>query len=87
MCAYRRVYGVDAEIAAAVSRSDQVKAFAKKHEIAQSYREFRALVADSAIDVVDICTPPALHAQGVRNLIETYTNSGSLFAISRRTIR
>ena len=82
MCAYRRVYGVDAEIAAAVSRSDQVKAFAKKHEIAQSYREFRALVADSAIDVVDICTPPALHAQGVRSL-----NSGSLFAISRRTIR
>ena len=82
MSAYRRVYGVDAEIAAAVSRSDQVEAFAKKHEITQSYRKFRALVADSAIDVVDICTPPALHAQGVRNL-----NSGSLFAISRRTIR
>jgi predicted dehydrogenase len=63
MCAYKRVYGVNAEVAAAVSRSDQVEAFAKKHQIAQTYRDYRALLADAAIDVVDICTPPALHAQ------------------------
>ena len=31
MYAYKRVYGVDAEVVAAVSRSDQVEAFAKKH--------------------------------------------------------
>ena len=63
MYAYKRVYGVDAEVVAAVSRSDQVEAFAKKHQIAQTYRDYRALLADPAIDVVDICTPPALHAQ------------------------
>ena len=36
MYAYKRVYGVDAEVAAVVSRSDQVEAFAKKHKIAQT---------------------------------------------------
>ena len=39
MYAYKRVYGVDAEVVAAVSRSDQVEAFAKKHQIAQTYRD------------------------------------------------
>jgi predicted dehydrogenase len=63
MCAYRRVYGVDARVVAAVSRSDQVEAFAEKHKIAHTYREYHALLADPTIDVVDICTPPALHAQ------------------------
>jgi hypothetical protein len=63
MYAYKRVYGVDAEVVAAVSRSDQVEAFAKKHQIARTSRDYRALLADPAINVVDICTPPALHAQ------------------------
>ena len=63
MYAYKRVYGVGAEVVAAVSRSDQVEAFAKKHQIARTSRDCRALLADPAIDVVDICTPPALHAQ------------------------
>jgi len=63
MYAYKRVYGVGAEVVAAVSRSDQVETFAQKHKIAQNYRDYRALLADPAIDVVDICTPPALHAQ------------------------
>ena len=69
MYAYKRVYGVDAEVAAAVSRSDQVEAFAKKHKIVQTYRDYRALLADPAIDVVDICTPPALHAQMILDAV------------------
>jgi predicted dehydrogenase len=63
MYAYQRVYGVDAEVVAVVARSDQVEAFAKKHQIAQTYRDYRALLADPAIDVIDICTPPSLHVQ------------------------
>jgi predicted dehydrogenase len=63
MYAYRRVYGIDAEVAAVVSRGDHVAHFAKKHGIAQTHRDYRALLADPAIDVVDICTPPASHAQ------------------------
>jgi predicted dehydrogenase len=69
MYAYKRVYGVGAEVVAAVSRSDQVEAFAKKHQIAQTYRDHRALLADPAIDVVDICTPPALHAQMILDAV------------------
>ena len=69
MHAYKRVYGVGAEVAAAVSRSDQVEAFAKKHKIMQTYRDYRALLADPAIDVVDICTPPALHAQMILDAV------------------
>ena len=53
MYAYKRVYGVNAEVAAAVSRSDQVEDFARKHQIAQTYRDYRALLADPAIDVVE----------------------------------
>jgi predicted dehydrogenase len=63
MYAYKRVYGVNAEVAAVVSRGDQVEHFAKKHGIAQTHRDYRALLADPSIDVVDICTPPALHAE------------------------
>jgi predicted dehydrogenase len=63
MYAFKRVYGVDAEVAAVVSRGDRVVDFAKKHGVAQTHRDYRALLADPAIDVVDICTPPALHAQ------------------------
>jgi predicted dehydrogenase len=63
MYSYKRVYGVNAEVAAVVSRGDQVEHFAKKHDIAQTYRDYRALLADKSIDVVDICTPPALHAE------------------------
>jgi predicted dehydrogenase len=63
MYAYKRVYGVNAEVAAVVSRGDHVEDFAKKHHIAQTHRDYRALLADPSIDVVDICTPPALHGE------------------------
>ena len=63
MYAYKRVHGVDVAVAAVVSRGDHVEGFARKHGIAQTHRDYRALLADPAIDVVDICTPPALHAE------------------------
>jgi predicted dehydrogenase len=62
MYAYKRVYGVDAEVVAVVSRGDHVVEFAKKHGIPTTYRDYKALLADKTVDVVDICTPPALHA-------------------------
>jgi predicted dehydrogenase len=62
MYAYKRVYGVDAEIKAVAARGDHVVDFAKKHRIATTYRNFRDLIADREIDVIDICTPPMLHA-------------------------
>jgi predicted dehydrogenase len=62
MYAYKRVYGVDAQVTAVAARGDHVIAFARKHGIPTTYRSFDDLVADRDIDVVDICTPPMLHA-------------------------
>jgi predicted dehydrogenase len=62
MYAYKRVYGLEAEVRAVAARGDQVVAFSKKHGIATTYRSFAELIADKSIDVVDICTPPNLHA-------------------------
>ena len=61
MQAYRRVYGVNVEVAAVCARGDHVVDFAKRHRIAATHRDYRALIADKTIDVIDICTPPALH--------------------------
>jgi predicted dehydrogenase len=62
MYAYRRVYGVDAEVTAVAARGDHVVDFARKHRIGTTYRDFQSLLAEEDIDVVDICTPPNLHA-------------------------
>src|SRR5262249_36656704 len=62
MYAYRRVYGVDVEVRAVAARGDQVIEFAQKHQIPNVYRSFGDLIADRDLDVIDICTPPNLHA-------------------------
>jgi len=62
MYAYKRVYGVDAEVKAVAARGDHVTDFAKQHRVATTYRTFRDLIADRDIDVIDVCTPPMLHA-------------------------
>ena len=62
MHAYRRVYGVNVEVRAVAARGDHVVEFARRHGIATVYRSFGDLVADADIDVIDICTPPNLHA-------------------------
>jgi len=43
------------------SRGDPVVDFAARHRIPAVHRDYRALLAERDIDVVDICTPPALH--------------------------
>jgi len=62
MHAYKRVYGIDATVKAVAARGDHVVEFAKKHQIGQTYRNLDDLLADRDIDVIDICTPPNLHA-------------------------
>ena len=63
MHAYRRVFGVEVQVRAAVSRGDSAVAFAQRHGIPRTHRSWRALLDDPEIDVIDICTPPALHAE------------------------
>jgi predicted dehydrogenase len=62
MYAFRRVYGVDVEVSAVAARGEQVVEFARRHQIPTAYRSFSDLIADREIDVIDICTPPNLHA-------------------------
>ena len=70
MYAYKRVHGVDGEVIAVAARGEHVRDFAKKHGIPGTHRDFQQLLKVNDIDVIDICTPPALHAemivQGVR---------------------
>jgi predicted dehydrogenase len=65
MRAYRRVFGIDVQVRAVVSLDDGVADFARRNGIADSGRDWRSLLNDPQIDVVDICTPPALHAEMV----------------------
>ena len=65
MHAYRRVYGVDAQVRAVCSRGDHVLDFARRFAIPDTCRAWRDLLADPAIDVIDLCTPPATHAEMV----------------------
>jgi predicted dehydrogenase len=62
MYSYKRVYGVDAQVVAVAARGDHVVDFARKHGIGRTHRSFGELIADRDIDVIDICTPPNLHA-------------------------
>ena len=62
MHAYRRVYGVDVEVRAVAARGDHVVDFARRHHIPNACRSFGELIADRDLDVIDICTPPNLHA-------------------------
>jgi len=70
MHSYRRVYGVNAVVEAVVSRGDHVTDFARRHHIPKVYRDFRDLLKDKDIDVVDICTPAVVHAPMIVEAME-----------------
>jgi predicted dehydrogenase len=74
MYAYKRVYGVDAAVKAVAARGDHVVDFAKRHQIPTTYRSFRELIVDPKIDVVDICTPPNLHASMIVEAMQAGKN-------------
>jgi predicted dehydrogenase len=65
MHAYRRVYGINVDVRTVVSLDADVADFARRFGIANTGSDWRGLLNDPDIDVVDICTPPALHAEMV----------------------
>src|SRR5215469_12569795 len=71
MHAYRRVYGVDVEVKTVAARGDHVVDFARHHHIPNTCRSFRELIADRELDVIDICTPPNLHASMIVEAMES----------------
>src|SRR5246127_3231521 len=71
MYAFRRVYGVEFEVGGVAARGERVVEFARRHQIPTAYRGFAELIADREIDVVDICTPPNLHASMIVEAMES----------------
>jgi len=70
MHAYRRVYGIDVDVKAVAARGDRVLDFAARHQVPTVYCSFRDLITDRELDVIDICTPPNLHASMIVEAME-----------------
>lgn len=56
----------DAKIIAVVDRTDSRRKAAAETTRAQTFRDLEDLAANTEIDFVDICTPPAFHADPIR---------------------
>lgn len=62
--ALHKVYGINVTIrAVAGNNKERAEAFAKKHHIPIVYSNYRELLEDKEIDVVDLCVPNVMHAQ------------------------
>jgi len=59
--AYQYVHGVQVWIKAVASTSKDVNEFAREFNIPDVYTDYRQLLADPEIDVVDIVLPPVMH--------------------------
>ena len=59
---WRRVHGVDVELAGVASRSlDRAAFYAKRWEVGQVFETPEALLADRGVDLVDLCVPNHAH--------------------------
>lgn len=59
---YAAVSGYDAEIVAVAARTeDRMNAYAAKHNIAQTFTDYEALLKLPEVDVVDLCVPNHMH--------------------------
>ncbi len=61
--AYRHVRGVDVELVSVTSaRRERAELFAREFSIGQAVADFRAVLEDRAMELVDLCVPSHLHA-------------------------
>jgi len=64
MNALTRVVGVPVEVAAVASRTEKnVRAFAEQFGIPRYYTDYRHLLDDKEIDIIDVCVPNIIHKQ------------------------
>lgn len=64
MNAFKRVFGVPVEVVAVCSNDPKnAETFARQYGIKKTYNDYRDLLADPEIDVVDVCVPNILHHQ------------------------
>lgn len=67
--AYKKVYGIDVCLRSIASVDSTIKSFAERYHIKQIYSDYQEILHDQEIDVVDICTPPFLHAAMIEDTI------------------
>jgi len=61
--AYRHVRGVDVElVCVTAARPERAQAYAREFGVARTVADFRAVLADPAVDLVDLCVPAHHHA-------------------------
>ena len=61
MRSYRRVYGVNVSVDAVCSRGEGAEVFAERYRVPTIKRDYKELISNPDIDVIDICVPPFLH--------------------------
>ena len=62
MEAYRQVYGIEPWVAAVASPSERAGEFAREYGIPSVYHCMERMIEEERPDIVDICSPPSLHA-------------------------
>lgn len=71
MNAYRRVVGIETRFKTIVARRiEQVNEAKELYGFATASLDFDDLLLDSEIDIIDICTPPYLHADMIKKAIK-----------------
>ncbi|NLG84087.1 MAG: Gfo/Idh/MocA family oxidoreductase, partial [Firmicutes bacterium] len=62
MNAYQQVKGIPVEIAGVVAKPrEEAEKFARKFNIPKYYDDYRYLLDDNTIDLIDICAPKVIH--------------------------
>ena len=70
-CAYQKVYGVEVVLKAVASLAPNAGEFAAAHGIAGVYTDYREMLKDPEIDVIDVVAPPFLHEEMIKAAIES----------------
>lgn len=72
MNGYEKIYGMQVVIKAVASNgpASQTEQFVKRYNIAAVYEDYKDMLKDEEIDVIDICTPPFLHEEMVINSLK-----------------
>lgn len=67
MSGYEKIYGLQVVIKAVASNgpASQIEEFVKRYHVADVYEDYKEMLKDEEIDVIDICTPPFLHEEMV----------------------
>lgn len=67
MSGYAKIYGLQVEIKAVASNgpAEQTAQFVEQNGIKDIYEDYKEMLKDEEIDVIDICTPPFLHEEMV----------------------